>query len=159
MACILLVLLSALLLWKKQIRETSKYRNIRKILKLSKNYSTIIRIIHSDGIWQVIHQNGPVYSGIREMDISKNINLINLDCSFNNLSELDVRRNTKLIKLNCSSNNLTTLDISQNTKLTDLLCLYNKLSELNLRQNIELIRLDCSKRNSLSKLDVSQNIK
>lgn len=70
MACILLVLLSALLLWKKQIRETSKYRNIRKILKLSKNYSTIIRIIHSDGIWQVIHQNGPVYSGIREMDIS-----------------------------------------------------------------------------------------
>lgn len=92
------------------------------------------------------------------IDLSKCINLTELDCNSNQLSVLDLSKNTKLSKLSCRENELTELDVSQNTELTELVCSSNKLTELNVSQNTELTKLDCSS-NELTTLDVSNNPK
>ncbi|MDE5595806.1 MAG: leucine-rich repeat domain-containing protein, partial [Muribaculaceae bacterium] len=55
-------------------------------------------------------------------DVSKNTQLTELWCSYNQLTTLDVSNNTQLTTLYCNNTQLTTLDVSINTQLTTLWC-------------------------------------
>lgn len=79
-----------------------------------------------------------------------------LDCSFNGLTQINVSQNIELIDLYCDNNEITSLDVSQNIKLEELECFNNKISALNVTHNTELIKLWCSN-NMLSAIDVTQN--
>ena len=91
------------------------------------------------------------------LDVSKNGNLTELDCSWNQLSSLDVSKNGNLTKLSCYRNPLSSLDVSKNVNLEVLSCTSNQLSSLDVSRNDKLIELLCFN-NQLSSLDVSKNV-
>ena len=93
-----------------------------------------------------------------ELDVSKNINLTEINCASNQLTGLDVSQNINLTKLNCASNQLTGLDVSQNVNLTNLNCASNQLTGLDVSQNINLTNFDCAS-NQLNELNVLNNLK
>jgi hypothetical protein len=72
------------------------------------------------------------------LDVSKNIALMVLNCSDNNLTSLDVSKNPDLDLLYCSGNKLTSLDVSKNTALAYLYCNNNRLTSLDLSKNTQL---------------------
>ena len=83
-------------------------------------------------------------------------NLMELNCTENQLTSLDLSGNTHLIMLNCGLNRLTSLNLSQNTELETLLCSGNRLTSLNVSRNTALLGLFCDN-NQLKNLDVSGN--
>ena len=88
------------------------------------------------------------------------INLVYLDCSYNNLTCLDLSQNTALDILDCSNNPmLTSLDVSKNTALTRLYCYTARLTSLDVSKNTALEFLDCSWNLVLTGLDISKNTK
>jgi Leucine-rich repeat (LRR) protein len=86
------------------------------------------------------------------------VNIIDLDCSSNNLTSLDISSNKLLTSLSCSNNNLNSLDISQITQLETLYCYENELSSLDLTNNLLLSRLYFGN-NQISSIDLSKNTK
>jgi len=95
-------------------------------------------------------------SGIKSLNVSKNVALKNLSCYWNQLTSLDVSNNTALQSLNCNGNQLTSLDVSNNTALQSLDCHTNQLTSLDISKNTSLQYLDCCW-NQLTKLDISNN--
>jgi hypothetical protein len=93
---------------------------------------------------------------LTKLDVSKNTKLLSLSCGLNNLTVLDVRNNAKLEFLGCSNNNIKTLDVSRNTALMDLYCSDNRLAVLNVSNNKALILLNCEN-NQLTNLNVRNN--
>jgi|GEM_PF-1137392 len=93
------------------------------------------------------------HSKVTQLDISKNINLITLNCSYNELTELILPNSIKLENLYCKYNKLLALDVSGNSGLKKISCSNNKIKILNLSQNNSIIELECSN-NALSDLDV-----
>lgn len=83
-------------------------------------------------------------------------NLLELNCSGNNLTTLNLSQNTNLGILNCGFNQLTSLNITQNIYLYSLYCSSNQLSNLNVTQNINLTQLYCAN-NLFTSIDVSNN--
>jgi Leucine-rich repeat (LRR) protein len=96
-------------------------------------------------------------TGLKSLDISKNILLQYLYCSENKLTSLDLNKNTALLAVDCSFNPLTTLDVSENILLKDLGCVENQLTSLDISKNTSLLTLACYN-NKLSSLNVSKNI-
>ena len=96
------------------------------------------------------------YNQLTELDISNNTAMWYLDCGDNQLTELDVSNNTALEHLVCDNNQLTELDISNNTALVWLVCSYNQLTELDVSNNTALVYLNCGY-NQLTELDISNN--
>ena len=96
------------------------------------------------------------YNQLTELDISNNTAMWYLDCGLNQLTELDVSNNTALVELDCGYNQLTELDISNNTALEDLTCYNNQLTELDISNNAALVELYCGN-NQLTELDISNN--
>ena len=115
--------------------------------------------------------------GVSKIDLSKNLKLKTLDCTFNWLNNLDVSyntelteliceriglynlfldRNEKLVKLDCTNNNLSKLNLNKNTELIDLTCTSNNIESLNLDNNTKLTSIDC-KQNAIKDLDLSKN--
>ena len=90
------------------------------------------------------------------LDISKNTNLIRLDCDNNLLTTLDISKNTLLATLYSGVNQITALDVSNNTALEILECSNNKLTSLDLSKNTNLKYLQCHS-NQLTSLDLSNN--
>lgn len=72
-------------------------------------------------------------NSITNLDLSKNLTLIELDCFNNQLTDLDLSKNTKLNKLHCGSNKLTVLDLTQNPVLSRMYCNDNNLISLDIR--------------------------
>lgn len=116
--------------------------------------------------------------GVRKIDLSKNLKLKTLDCTFNSLNNLDVSynteltelicekiglynlfldRNEKLVKLDCTNNKLSKLNLNKNTELKDLKCTSNYIESLNLDNNTKLTSIDC-KQNAIKELNLSKNI-
>lgn len=101
------------------------------------------------------------YNELTNLDVSKNLKLESLACLGNKLNQLNLINNTQLISLSCDSN-FTTLDLTKNSSLLDLYILRNENSSLP-----ELVSLDVSKNGlleylaiqwtSLTDLDVSKN--
>ncbi len=93
---------------------------------------------------------------LRELDLSHNTALIELDCSWGILQRLDLSHNPLLTVVNCERNWLTSLDLSHNPELIRLNCRGNALTALDTKNNPELTWLDCSW-NQLRTLDFSDN--
>ena len=106
------------------------------------------------GIVKDLDKDEPTLEGIKEVDLSKNVMLTELEICQNGLTELDLSNNVNLKKLNCSWNKLTSIDLSRNTKLEELDCFNNKLEVLDVSNNTELTRLQCTFNNIVT-LDVS----
>ena len=80
-------------------------------------------------------------------------NIMALECRY--ITSLDVSRCSELIQLDCTSDNLKKLDVSKNTALTDLQ-VNAQLSSLDLSKNVALLSLGLV-RTQLTSLDVSKN--
>lgn len=65
------------------------------------------------------------------LDLSGFVNLVQLDCSHNELTSLELKDNKQLIAINCSHNELTSLKLSNLPNLLGLLCDNNYLTKLN----------------------------
>ena len=99
-----------------------------------------------------------VANSITSIDFSKNVELREIDVEGNEfLTELDLTKNVELIVMNCGGASLTTIDLSNNTKLKHFYCYENSFNSLNLINNLLLETLSCSV-NNLSSLDLSANI-
>lgn len=83
------------------------------------------------------------------------VNMIALNCSYNNLTALDLSNNTALNYLDCKLNQLNNLNL--NTNLSTLICNNNSLNSLNINNNPNLTVLHCYG-NQLTSLDISNNI-
>jgi alpha-tubulin suppressor-like RCC1 family protein len=97
---------------------------------------------------------------ITSIDLTKNIALNSLDCSYNKgLISFDLSKNTVLNSLDCSYNTgLISIDLSQNIALTSLKSNGNsKLLVLDVSKNLALTELECNYAN-LTSLDVSKNV-
>lgn len=95
-------------------------------------------------------------SSIKKLDISKNTELVTLDCSGDKIEALDLSNNTKLETAKVNSNNLSVLTLGDNTNLKELNCYNNKLTELNVSNCTALENLTCSD-NMLVNLDLTNN--
>ena len=91
---------------------------------------------------------------LENIDVSKNVNLMNLFCDSTSLKELDVSKNIYLNILSCEKNQLRNIDLSKNINLYILYIEYNRLNSLDVTQNINLIKLFCEN-NFIKELDVS----
>lgn len=84
------------------------------------------------------------------------MNIINLDCSSNQITDIDVTGLANLITLGCVNNQLTTLDLSKQNvdKFLNLNCSGNKLTILKIDQFKNLQGLSCSD-NQLTNLNIT----
>jgi Leucine-rich repeat (LRR) protein len=101
------------------------------------------------------------FNQLTNLDVSKNLSLINLSCSSNKLNTLNLSKNSALSKLDCSYNSIINLDISKNTNLTLLDCTSNLLESFDVTLNTTLQYLICGNNgnngNKFSVLDISKN--
>ena len=139
-----------------ELEDESGVRNGEKI---SENYDPQDPTTWEGTTWE----NGNIFqidfydrNLIGKLDVSNCTELVELDCSYNQLTELDISNNAALVELDCSDNQLTELDVSNNTALEHLGCYNNQLTELDISNNTALVELDCSD-NQLTELDVSNN--
>ncbi|KGN83106.1 hypothetical protein HW49_00300 [Porphyromonadaceae bacterium COT-184 OH4590] len=95
-------------------------------------------------------------TGLTAIDVSNNLELVDLMCSENSLTSINVRANTKLETLFCSMNQISNIDLSNNNKLAYLDCSKNKISSLDLSKNTNLEILNVAL-NSLNNIDLSKN--
>lgn len=93
---------------------------------------------------------------LTSIDVSQNLNLLELHCAENQLTSLDVTSNVLLQNLELGYNSVTSLDISQNPGLTRLRCQWNQLTLLDVTQNPVLSSFSCGK-NQLTSINVTQN--
>ena len=139
-----------------ELEDESGVRNGEKI---SENYDPQDPTTWEGTTWE----NGNIFqidfydrNLIGKLDVSNCTELVELDCSYNQLTELDISNNTAMWYLDCGYNQLTELDVSNNTALVHLYCGYNQLTELDVSNNTELVELYCGN-NQLTELDISNN--
>ncbi|KQY94858.1 hypothetical protein ASD24_04775 [Paenibacillus sp. Root52] len=96
------------------------------------------------------------YNQLTSLDLSHNDKLNRLDCRENQLLALDLHANTDLEVLHVSFNRLRKLDLSHNHKLVAVECHWNMLSNLNLDALHQLKELSCSY-NALFSLELAHN--
>ena len=139
-----------------ELEDESGVRNGEKI---SENYDPQDPTTWEGTTWE----NGNIFqidfydrNLIGKLDVSNCTELVELDCSYNQLTELDISNNTAMWYLDCGDNQLTELDVSNNTALEHLGCYNNQLTELDISNNTALVELDCSY-NQLTELDISNN--
>jgi Leucine-rich repeat (LRR) protein len=129
--------------------------NINKLTSLDVSSSSIRDLT---GIQDFVSLTSLIFfcNQLTALDVSKNLALITLDCSFNKLTSLDVSKNTLLSTLYCNINQLTSLDVSKNLALTSLICSQNLLTTLDVTKNETLKELSCNS-NELTALNVTKN--
>lgn len=92
--------------------------------------------------------------GLTAFDLSRYVNLLELDLSNNNLTELDVSANPLIARLSVSNNELIELNISNQLLLVYLGAWANNISTLSIGSTDNLIHLDVEN-NAFSTLNVS----
>ncbi len=139
-----------------ELEDESGVRNGEKI---SENYDPQDPTTWEGTTWE----NGNIFqidfydrNLIGKLDVSNCTELVELDCSYNQLTELDVSNNTALVYLNCGYNQLTELDISNNTALEHLVCDNNQLTELDISNNTAMWILSC-RNNQLTSLNLESS--
>ena len=139
-----------------ELEDESGVRNGEKI---SENYDPQDPTTWEGTTWE----NGNIFqidfydrNLIGKLDVSNCTELVELDCSYNQLTELDISNNTAMWYLDCGDNQLTELDVSNNTALMELGCSDNQLTELDISNNTALGYLACDD-NLLTELDISNN--
>ncbi len=121
--------------------------------------------INTNGDGEIQISEASVFSGeidVHDMNIidltgiEAFINILYLNCAFNDLTNLDFSANTSLNELRCFNNQLTYLNVSVNGNLALLYCYNNHLTSLDLSTNTALRYLYC-RINQLVSLDLSLN--
>ncbi len=91
----------------------------------------------------------------KQLDLSKNTKLTEIDIGTTKISSIDLSKNTELKELRfVDSPKLTSLDLSKNTKLQTLECRDNAITSLDLSKNPELTHIECS-RNQISNFNIT----
>jgi hypothetical protein len=93
-------------------------------------------------------------NNLTSLNVSSNINLIRLTCTYNQLTTLTLNNN--MTSLECYFNNISNLDFSSCHYLEVVKCSYNQLTTLDMSHNVYLRLLGCSF-NYITTLDVSNN--
>ena len=96
-------------------------------------------------------------NGLEKINVSKNILLEDLYLHSNNLTSIDVSNNPNLLRFNVQFNELENIDVSKNTKLEWLIFTNNKLTTIDVSKNSNLKAIDCTT-NKLTSIDVSNNL-
>lgn len=91
------------------------------------------------------------------LDLSKNVQLTDLDLYGNQINSLDISQNILLTQLNVQGNKLIKIDVSKNVALTSINCSFNLLTTLDVSKNISLSYLECNS-NQLRTFDVTKNM-
>ena len=91
------------------------------------------------------------------IDLSSNLALEYLDCSYNSLITIDISQNINLVSFTAYQNGLTSLNVSYNSNLEYLNVHNNNLNEIDLSNNINLKYFQCQG-NYLTSIDISENI-
>lgn len=94
---------------------------------------------------------------IEQLDLSNNIQLVELEVSINNLITLNIDENVALSALYCSNNSLSSLIVSNNVLLNTLYSSNNNLTSLELFNNTVLSDLDVSF-NQIESLNLNNNV-
>ena len=98
-----------------------------------------------------------INNNLTQLDVSQNINLVNLQCNSNDIIELDLSTNINLTILNANFNELTTLTLGNNSNLDWVRCASNNLTTIDFSQLSNLRRLSIGY-NQLTSIDVSNNL-
>lgn len=96
------------------------------------------------------------YVELRTLNIDGCVNLKELYCNTNKLSSLNLNSNIALETLEAVDNSLTEIDLSANTQLSTLYLHNNKLQSLDISKNVHLTQLYCTG-NMIDSIDTSQN--
>lgn len=95
-------------------------------------------------------------SGITDLDLSQNVLLEKLYCSYNMIGSIDVSANAALRVIDARYCGLKELLLSDRARITKITCDHNALSELDLSGCLYLEELDCMF-NLMSSIDTSEN--
>lgn len=94
------------------------------------------------------------------LDLSRNTNLENIDCSDNRIEQLNITGCMNLIYIDCRNNILTgSLDLSGRTNLAAIDCYNNKLESLNITGCMNLESVNCRENELTGTLDLSGRTK
>ena len=95
-------------------------------------------------------------TALKDIDLSNNGKLIELNLTNCKLTEINVSNMPELKQLHLSNNAIKSIDLKNNTKLLDFSVMKNKLTSLDLSKNVLLEKLDAAE-NTLEGLDLSAN--
>ncbi|RMA65707.1 T9SS type A sorting domain-containing protein [Ulvibacter antarcticus] len=121
------------------------------------NSDSEIQLAEAEAFTGTIEVNGTVANPGNIADltgIEAFVNIVGLNCSWNQLTNLNLSTNSSLEVLRCDRNSLTTINLSGNLQLRDLNTSDNLLETLGLSGNDNLESISCST-NSLVTLDLS----
>jgi len=96
------------------------------------------------------------FNTISNLDLSNNLQLVELYCFLNSISSLNLSNCTMLRILNCFNNDLVSIDLSHNTQLVSLQIFSNNLAGIDISNNVLLEDVNLSS-NELTSIDVSNN--
>ena len=136
----------------KRLDGVAKFPNIWWI-DCSGNELTSLDLSGNVNLMEVYCYNNKLTS----LNVSKCTKMDYLDCSWNELKSIDLSKTVALGFLNCSHNQLTALNTASLVNLGFLNCECNDLKSLNLAKNTELSTLYCGNNYNLGALDVSKN--
>lgn len=132
--------------------QTSKIRDLNYLDVSSYNIKDLTGIEDFTSLTILYCSN----NDLTNINVTKNIHLVDLQCNRNELTSLDVSKNTKLEELVCNENKLSSLDISKQPNLISLDFSFNDITSLDIMLNPALKTLDC-RNNLLSQIDISSN--
>lgn len=90
------------------------------------------------------------------LDLTRNPNLVEVDCSYNAMHTLNTSNSTALKKLTSQANQITSIDVSKSPLLNYLYLRGNGLTTLDLSKNHALEFLDCES-NRITSINVSNS--
>ena len=102
-------------------------------------------------------------NSVSVLDLSNNINLLQLDADFNGITSLDVSNSSNLNYITAGWNNLTSIDLSSNTNLTSLQLTSsgpeytNQIASIDLSNNTLLTYLSLGNLD-ITSIDLSNNL-
>ncbi len=131
--------------------------NIESVASLTMSNKSIVDMAGIEGFIAIETLIVPVNT-FPTLDLSSNINLKALTCSYNSsLISINVSSNTLLESITCGESAIASLDLSGNPQLKYLTCDSTQITSLDLSNNL-LIETIFAVNNDLIELDLSLNI-
>ena len=97
-------------------------------------------------------------NSMSNLDVSKNVNLLEFSCWGLNLSSIDISKCSLLYSFECSRNPIKELDLSNNPALVEIYAHHTDITSINVNNAPNLALLECGY-NNIKSLDVASNYK
>ncbi|WP_462249581.1 Ig-like domain-containing protein [Ekhidna sp.] len=150
-----LFLLATLKAQNVNIPDSNFKSYLLEISTLNSNMDDEISVAEAEAFSNSLDVSGREISNLTGIEAF--INLVGLDCSFNDLSSLDISANTMLEELNIRDNEIAILDLSSNTSLRELNIGQNLISTLDV-SGLALLEEFLCDNNNLTQIDVTSNL-